>query len=84
MERYQLRFADNNYYLFIFSNFFTNNRKHYTLNKCVAVHISGVAVHIFNIVLIHKSGQIFKISVVHFWEFITGHANFKYTNFQDI
>ena len=47
-------------------------------------YIYCVAIHIFNILLTHKSGQIFKFSVVHFWEFITGPANFNYFNYKNV
>ena len=39
---------------------------------------------VFRILLIHKSRQIFKFSVVRFWEFITGQGKFEYNKFQDI
>ena len=51
---------------------------------CGRIYIRRGHTYIFRILLIHKSGEIFKFSAVHFWEFIPRHVNIKYKQFQNI
>ena len=44
---------------------------------CGRTYIQGVLIYIFRILLVHTTGENFRFSVGHFWEFITGHVNIK-------